>query len=308
MTTCLHEECVPAFRGQPLAPDVWRVVSEDADEDWRSHVPALRTLLRDRGFVLIRRALPQHVVHAAGDYAMRALESVGEVFRCNELIYATRSSSRAQREREPGEWWSTVTRSREIMELAHGEATMQLMQALMGERVCAESAVYLRSVGPGTGSLVHTDYPPVHGPDPSTLKVWIALTPVEADVSGLFLLPKRGTLAFLRERSAAAANRFREIATGLATDPCAWLREHRVVLATACLQPGDAFVFDALCPHGSFDNTSASGRVRLSCDVGWQPARVARSEHIGAPPCEAVAYRRFVGARLSLSREDPCSM
>jgi ectoine hydroxylase-related dioxygenase (phytanoyl-CoA dioxygenase family) len=38
------------------------------------------------------------------------------------------------------------------------------------------------------------------------------------------------------------------------------------------VEAGDLIVFDMFTMHGSLDNHSPLGRVRLSCDVRWQPA------------------------------------
>ena len=50
-----------------------------------------------------------------------------------------------------------------------------------------------------------------------------------------------------------------------------FVRKRNSRLLTAEFGPGDLVVFDMLTMHGSLDNHSIPGRVRLSCDVRWQP-------------------------------------
>ena len=42
-------------------------------------------------------------------------------------------------------------------------------------------------------------------------------------------------------------------------------------LLVSPFEAGDLVVFDMFTMHGSLDNHSPEGRVRLSCDVRWQP-------------------------------------
>ncbi len=281
---------------------MWRLIEPDAEGSRPAPVEGLRKTLRRRGFVLIRGAIPARLLTAARERILHTLEAVGEIVRCGESVSVTGLSHRGKCETVPGELWSEVTRSPEVLALAHGDASAQLRAAMMGEDVRAECAVYVRGVGPGLGSAVHTDYPPATPPHPSALKIWIALTPVLPHVSGLFLLPMRGPFSFLQQRNDAAAARFRQLAhAGLEANFAGWLRGHGVVVLTAQLRPGDAFIFESMCPHGSFDNTCDARRLRLSCDVGWQATRRAKSDHVGPPPADPAAYRCFVGSRLASS-------
>ena len=55
-------------------------------------------------------------------------------------------------------------------------------------------------------------------------------------------------------------------------DPVAFARERGCRLLTADFEASDLLVFDMRTLHGSLDNHSPRGRVRLSCDVRYQPA------------------------------------
>ena len=55
-------------------------------------------------------------------------------------------------------------------------------------------------------------------------------------------------------------------------DTIDFVRERETRLLTTDFGPGDLVVFDMFTQHGTLDNLSTIGRVRLSCDVRWQPA------------------------------------
>ena len=46
---------------------------------------------------------------------------------------------------------------------------------------------------------------------------------------------------------------------------------------------GDVLVFGMFTLHASFDNMSAAGRVRISCDTRWQPASEPMDERFRGP-------------------------
>ena len=85
-------------------------------------------------------------------------------------------------------------------------------------------------------------------------------------------------------------------------DPVAFAGERGCRLLTADFEPGDILVFDMFTLHGSLDNHSPAGRVRLSCDVRYQPG--------GGPPRSPLfraGSRRHLRRRLRRAqrRETP---
>ena len=63
---------------------------------------------------------------------------------------------------------------------------------------------------------------------------------------------------------------------------------------------GDVPLFDMFTLHGSCDNHMGGGRVRLSCDVRWQPADLPMDErYFGAHPggTTGAGYAELVGAK-----------
>ena len=58
----------------------------------------------------------------------------------------------------------------------------------------------------------------------------------------------------------------------LMQDPVELAKSRNVKLKTANFRAGDVIIFSMMLLHGSLDNRSRRGRVRLSSDVRWQPA------------------------------------
>ena len=58
----------------------------------------------------------------------------------------------------------------------------------------------------------------------------------------------------------------------LMQDPSKLALSRRVQLKTANFEAGDVIIFSMTLLHGSLDNCSPNGQVRLSSDVRWQPS------------------------------------
>ncbi|MCP3692569.1 MAG: hypothetical protein GY917_10280, partial [Planctomycetaceae bacterium] len=71
-------------------------------------------------------------------------------------------------------------------------------------------------------------------------------------------------------------------------------------LLTADFRAGDLILFSMTLLHGSLDNQSATGQIRLSCDVRWQPATDAiDSRYAGPQPAgtTGAGYGELNGAK-----------
>ena len=54
--------------------------------------------------------------------------------------------------------------------------------------------------------------------------------------------------------------------------PIDFAEKHGVRLLTTSFEPGDVVLLSMLILHGACDHTDAAGRLRLSCDIRYQPA------------------------------------
>jgi hypothetical protein len=86
----------------------------------------------------------------------------------------------------------------------------------------------------------------------------------------------------------------------LAQDALTLARERGTRLMTRNFEAGDVVIFGMYILHGSLENHSPLQRVRLSCDVRWQPADLPLDErYFGAHPSgtTGVGYAELIGAK-----------
>ena len=83
-------------------------------------------------------------------------------------------------------------------------------------------------------------------------------------------------------------------------DPVELAHQRGVKLKTADFRAGDLIVFSMTLLHGSLDNCSQEGRIRLSSDVRWQPeADPVDSRYVGNDPpgTTGAGYGELNGAK-----------
>ena len=86
----------------------------------------------------------------------------------------------------------------------------------------------------------------------------------------------------------------------LGSDAITFAGQRGTRLLTRDFEPGDLALFGMYTAHGSLDNHSAIGRVRLSCDVRWQPVSMPADErYFGDDPrgTTGAGYAELNGAK-----------
>jgi hypothetical protein len=84
------------------------------------------------------------------------------------------------------------------------------------------------------------------------------------------------------------------------SDAIEFARSRGTRLLTADFRAGDVIVFGMYLAHGSLDNHSPIDRVRLSCDVRWQPASLPVDDRYfgdDPPGTTGAGYAELNGAK-----------
>jgi ectoine hydroxylase-related dioxygenase (phytanoyl-CoA dioxygenase family) len=260
----------------------------------------LRARLEADGFLYLRSVLDPDSVLAARREILARLETVDEVVPGSDGIFTGRSR-RAEREPDLGAFWKSVSEGPRLRAVSHGPSIACIVTAVAGEPVVAQDYVFLRVGVAGRATGLHYDYPFFARAHDRVWTVWLPLGDVPME---------RGPLVMVE-----GSHRFRDLVepmigfdvtkdpsrkADLGSDAASFARQRGTRLLTADFQPGDVAVFGMYVAHGSLDHHEASGRVRISCDVRWQPARLPRDErYFGADPggTTGAGYAELNGAK-----------
>jgi len=283
--------------GQPVPADILGMLT---DSSGLMDDPAgLRRRLADDGYLFLRGVVDPATIAAARSEILARLQAVGEIEPGGEGVFTGRSD---RREREPdlGRFWQSVSEGPRFRAASHGPAIERLMSAIAGEPARAQDYAFLRVGVPGCATGLHFDYPFFTRAHDQVWTVWLPIgaTPIE-----------RGPIVVVE-----GSHRFKDMIDTLngfdvvktdrkatvSLDQVAFARSRGARLLTADFQPGDLALFGMYTLHGSLDHHDDSRRVRVSCDVRWQPSRLPIDErYFGDNPTgtTGAGYAELNGAK-----------
>ena len=237
----------------------------------RDDAAALQARIAADGYVFVREAAPRELALAAREEALSRLAAVDEIA---EPALAGRFTGRSRRkELEPdlGAFWKSVSEGPALRRVTHGPELRGLVSRLLGEPARPHDYLFLRVGTPGKATDLHFDLPFFCRGSQRVHTLWIALGEVRLDQGPLMVL--EGSQEY--EDLLAPIRRVDYDTVGTARlaskeDAITVARARGTRLLTATFQPGDAILFSMTLMHGSLDH-HAGDRVRLSCDIRFQP-------------------------------------
>ena len=233
----------------------------------------LRRRLAADGYVFLRGALDVGEVQAARVEVFERLVAVGEIRPPAIEGISTGESRRAETVGDLGAFWKSVSEGPALRRVTHGPRLGTVLARIVGEPVRAHDYMFLRAAPLGRTTGLHFDYPFFTRATERVYTTWVPLGDVPATDGPLVIVEGSHRFTDLHDRvrgfdvvydtsrKAQLATDFAEFADG---------RNCRIL--TADFRAGDICVFGMFTLHGSLDNHSPVGRVRLSCDVRYQPA------------------------------------
>lgn len=233
----------------------------------------LRERLAADGYALLRGVLDEVEVMAARGAVFERLREVGEIGAPARDGIATGTSRRRADAGDLGQFWKSVVDMPALRRVTNGPRLGRVMEAVWGEPACGMDYLFLRAGAPGSATGLHYDFPFFTRATPRMYTVWIPIGPVPMIEGPLMVV--EGSRAFddilehLRGFDIALDDTRK---AEVSHDPVAFALARGCRLLTADFEAGDILVFDMFTLHGSLDNQSPVGRVRLSCDVRYQPA------------------------------------
>jgi Phytanoyl-CoA dioxygenase (PhyH) len=258
-------------QGRPL-PDARVGEFRDSSAVATDGAELSRRLAAD-GYVFLRSALDVSEVQAARVEVFERLVGVGEIRPPAVEGISTGESRRAETVGDLGAFWKSVSEGPALRRVTHGPRLGAVLARIVGEPVRAHDYMFLRAAPLGRTTGLHFDYPFFTRATERIYTTWVPLGDVPATDGPLVIVEGSHRFTDLHDairgfdvvydtsRKAQLATDFAEFAEG---------RDCRIL--TADFRAGDICVFGMFTLHGSLDNHSPVGRVRLSCDVRYQPA------------------------------------
>lgn len=268
--------------------------------EWRAQAAALPALLRRDGYLLLRQALPRELVLAARLAVLQELAAAGEIAEPLDAAVATGYSHRAERHPDLNAFWRATSELPALRVVTHGGELERIAETLFGEPCVPLDFLWLRTMVQGRASPLHFDHVYMNRGSQRLVSAWVPLGDVPLHGGPLMVVEGSHRFEDLIARYRGVDVDRGGLPGSFPEDAVSFASSRDARLLTADFQAGDLVLFGMFTLHGSCDNRLGGGRVRLSCDVRWQPAADARDERwFGSPPGGhgGLSYGGLNGAR-----------
>jgi ectoine hydroxylase-related dioxygenase (phytanoyl-CoA dioxygenase family) len=288
----------PTVGGRPIPAGLLGPLAETPE--WPSRPAALAARLADRGYVLLRGLLDRDAVLAARHKVLARLAEVGEVAAPAEAGIATGTSRRDALHPDRGAFWRSVCEGPALRAITHRGALGAACAAILGRAAKPFDFLWLRTMLEGRASPLHFDHVYMNRGSAEVLSCWVPLGDVPVASGPILFVEGSHRFADLVARYRGRDVDRDGLPGSFPEDAVGFAEARGARLLTADFRAGDVVVFGMFTLHGSCDNRTGGGRLRLSCDVRWQPAGDAEDDRwFGAPPAAhgGLGYGGVNGAR-----------
>jgi ectoine hydroxylase-related dioxygenase (phytanoyl-CoA dioxygenase family) len=265
---------------------------------------ALRARVAEDGYLYLKNALDADAVRSAREEVFSRLAAVGEIKEPPVEGLSTGTSRRGDEVDDLGAFWQSICESPKLRAVTHYGPIVPVMETLIGEPVVHFDFQWLRTMHPGRASAFHFDHVYMNRGTDHLYTVWTPLGDVALDEGPILLLEDSHKWDDLIEEFQGFDVETDTSRPGHVTmDAVALARERGTRLLTAEFKTGDVLIFPMFMLHGSLDNRSPIGRVRLSSDARFQPATAPRDERwYGENPiAHGEGYASMGGAKPATS-------
>jgi hypothetical protein len=234
--------------------------------------PALQAAIGADGYLFVRSAVDPALVMTARSQVLARLAEVEEISDpAGEGIF-TGQSTRRERHADLGAFWRSVSETPSLRRVTHGPELRGLLGQVLEEPARPHDFLFLRVGTPGKATGLHYDMPFFCRGSKRVHTVWIALGEVALDQGPLMVV--EGSHRFDDLIEPIRRIDYDSPSSGRVSfpqDAITLARTRGTRLLTAHFQPGDVVVFGMTLMHGALDHHCPRNRVRLSCDIRFQP-------------------------------------
>ncbi|NUM55010.1 MAG: phytanoyl-CoA dioxygenase family protein [Candidatus Hydrogenedentes bacterium] len=261
---------------------------------------SLRAALDADGYLLLRDVLHKDEVLAAREEVFSRLVEVGEILTPAIDGMPTGTSRREEMYPDLGVFWRSVCEGPAIRRVTHAGPMLDIMGRILDGPVRPFDFLWLRAMAPGRASAFHFDHVYMNKGTDRLYTVWTALgdAPLE-DGPMLLVEGSHRWDDLIADYRGMDVDKDKSRPGHVTMDPVALADERDCRLLSTNFRAGDILIVTMFMLHGSLDNCSPSGRVRLSCDTRYQRAdEPIDPRWIGSPPIgHGGSYGGVGGAR-----------
>ena len=261
----------------------------------------LRLKLERDGYLYFPGLIDPTEIEAARNEVFKQLKDIDELEApYDEGIFSNRSR-RDELHDDRGEFWETVSNGELLRKVSNGIILQKIMSQIFGAPAVGYDYLFLRAVPKGRFTHLHCDSGFFTRITKQVLTCWIAFTEVNLDKGPLFVVEgshKFMDIQKLFDDFDVVVNK--EQKASIDEHPVTFARKRNSKLLTTTFMPGDVLIFGMHILHGAFENYATDNRIRLTCDIRYQPSSEPRDpRYFGTSPggTTGTGYGELNGAR-----------
>lgn len=262
---------------------------------------ALRARMAEDGYLFLKGVVDRDTIGAARKEVFERLVEVGEIKPPAEAGIATGESRRAELQPDLGKFWKSVSEGPKLRAASNGRDMHRIMSLVFGETARPQDYIFLRAGAVGRATGLHFDYPFFTRAHDKVATVWLPIG--DAPVSDGPIVMVEGSHRYrdlIDPMIGFDISKDSSRKADFGADAITFAEQRGTRLLTRNFEAGDVALFGMYIAHGSLDNHSPIGRVRLSCDLRWQPESLPLDERYfgeNPPGTTGVGYGELNGAK-----------
>jgi ectoine hydroxylase-related dioxygenase (phytanoyl-CoA dioxygenase family) len=265
------------------------------------HECELHLKLDRDGYLFFPGLIDTREIQAARNAVFKQLKDVDELVAPYEEGIFSHRSRRDELYKDRGEFWEMVSNGELLRKVSNGPTLQKIASKIFGSPAVGFDYLFLRAVPRGRFTHLHCDSGFFTRFTKKVLTCWIAFTDITSDKGPLFVIEGSHKFMDIRKNFDNFDVVFnKEQKASIDEDPVSFANKRNAKLLTTNFKPGDVLIFGMHTLHGAFENHATDDRIRLTCDIRYQPISEPRDpRYFGVSPegTTGAGYGELNGAR-----------
>ena len=246
----------------------------------------LRQSLNDNGYLFLRNVIEKNDITKARNDIFEKLKNVDELEDpFTEGIWSGRSK-RDELHKNRGVFWENVSNTKSLRKITNGNNLKSVFSRIFGISSIGFDFIFLRAVSGGKFTHMHCDAGFFTRKTQKVLTCWLVFTDITIDKGPLFIIEGSHKFSDIKTKyKGFDVDIHKHMKATIDTNPITFAQERNTKILTTQFNPGDVIIFGMYTVHGTFENYANDKKIRLTCDIRFQPHNELRDpRYFGTKP------------------------
>ena len=232
----------------------------------------LRNSLNNDGYLLLKDAIDKNDITKARNDIFQKLNQVDELENPFSEGISSGRSRRDELHKDRGVFWENVSNTESLRKITNGNNLKGVFSRIFGISSIGFDFIFLRAVSGGKFTHMHCDAGFFTRKTQKVLTCWLVFTDITIDKGPLFIIEGSHKFSDIKTKyNGFDVDIHKHMKATIDTDPITFAKQRNSKILTTQFRPGDALIFGMYTVHGTFENYANDKKIRLTCDIRFQP-------------------------------------